>query len=391
MSLTVLCNFPISSIQLKQSEWWTSNCELGLAALNGFIVCNMAVFWSGEHPYLCKGWGFAFSIPAYFVNLAALKIVMNIADFLQMDAQSQILLDRPISWLVTASFCTLLLGSQAFVTLVPIITVTALTSIFDYLTYNPSKKDIRSNFTDTQSSKLDQILEKLDKIESRIANLEKGSKVENTHNNSSSSDIKKNDSIKNDSKDSFLTEISFENTKNTIENFKENTEQHKLAVEAIKSFTEKLNVNENRPSKGIFIQGQAGTGKTHLVTAFCKKAQEAGKKVLFISPKDIAYKISLKYIGDTDRQEFINHHDVFILDDFNGQEKFLEHNLVQDIIINAHTKGNKYVLLTSNDTYKNFVRRSTPQNNEEKGDSERFVRRITEIFDKNTFHFSKKN
>lgn len=145
-SLSLYQGLPITGFRLKESGWWGPGCKLSLTTVvtgSCFVVCNITNFL-GYEPLdkFMAGYGFAF--PAYYINSVALMIIMRLADSINISARMQILLDRPISWILTASLCTPFMGSKAFIALMPIITITALTSIYDFSTFDPIQNNFRS-------------------------------------------------------------------------------------------------------------------------------------------------------------------------------------------------------------------------------------------------------
>lgn len=147
MSLSIFQGLPITGFGFKQTGVWGSSSEFALALFatgGNFHVLNICTMF-GTKPLDRFMAGYGFGAIAYYVNIFSLSAITAIADYLKLSARSQILMDRTISWILTATLCSLFVGGKiAFIGLLPVITIAALTSIYDYLTFDPSQNDFRS-------------------------------------------------------------------------------------------------------------------------------------------------------------------------------------------------------------------------------------------------------
>lgn len=131
--------------------------------------------------------------------------------------------------------------------------------------------------------------------------------------------------------------IAVENICCHIDNF---TPKNPSQEEMLKSSLQLLNYKGTNAA-GLYLQGEAGTGKTHLSIAMAKEFAKRGQKVLFIPP-DGSYGVGKNLPG----------FDVVILDDYNSG--YGKGDTFRAVVDHACQTGGR-LFITSNSPYKKAV------------------------------------
>lgn len=156
----------------------------------------------------------------------------------------------------------------------------------------------------------------------------------------------------------------------TFEKFQElpgNSQALKATLSYAGNFSRLLANPENYEKNGLFITGSKGTGKTHLAAAVANKLLTTGIPVLFITMIDLLGKIKATFHaeGTSENEEKLmqlyKHVDLLIIDDI-GKELPTPWALSKMYeIINARYEDYKPVIITSNYTAEELVKRLTPK------------------------------
>lgn len=159
----------------------------------------------------------------------------------------------------------------------------------------------------------------------------------------------------------------------TFENFKPNASNQKalqFALGYVKNFNTLNNNAQSAEKNSLYIAGNRGTGKTHLVCAIANRLMTQGVKVVFSTMIDLLANIKSSYDakeGETE-QELIERYkncDLLIIDDM-GKEQPTEWALSKMFqIINARYEDLRPIIVTSNYNPDALIKRLTPANQDE--------------------------
>jgi DNA replication protein DnaC len=136
----------------------------------------------------------------------------------------------------------------------------------------------------------------------------------------------------------------------TLANFVSYNESLQRAVAQAKQVAEAFPV----VSRGLFLEGQPGVGKTHLAVAVLKQViQTTGARGLFYDTRDLLHVIRSTYNASIHATEFdilrpVMHADLLVLDDL-GAEKTSEWvDETMNLIVNTRYNQRRLTLFTSN-------------------------------------------
>lgn len=156
----------------------------------------------------------------------------------------------------------------------------------------------------------------------------------------------------------------------TFESFKElpeNTQAYKTAIGYAANYKRLQADHAAFEKNGLLITGPKGTGKTHLAASIANKLMADGIPVLFVTMIDLLGKIKSTFDADrttTNEAELLRLYkkvDLLIIDDM-GKELPTPWALAKMYeIINARYEDYKPIIVTSNYSQEELVRRLTPQ------------------------------
>lgn len=156
----------------------------------------------------------------------------------------------------------------------------------------------------------------------------------------------------------------------TFEKFQElpgNARALKTFFSYAQNFSRLLAAPESYEKNSLFITGSKGTGKTHLAAAVANKLLADGIPVLFITMIDLLAKIKATFNAETTSaseaklMQLYKNVDLLIIDDM-GKELPTPWALAKMYeIINARYEDYKPMIITSNYTAEELVRRLTPK------------------------------
>ena len=123
---------------------------------------------------------------------------------------------------------------------------------------------------------------------------------------------------------------------------------------------------QGQEKNGLLINGPKGTGKTHLAAAIANQLMDSGVPVVFATMIDLLAKIKASFerhgaqASEDDIMRLYKTADLLIIDDI-GKEQPTEWALAKIYqIINARYEDYKPMIITSNYTADELVRRMTP-------------------------------
>ena len=156
----------------------------------------------------------------------------------------------------------------------------------------------------------------------------------------------------------------------TFEKFRElpeNARALKTFFSYAQNFSRLLADPENYEKNSLFITGSKGTGKTHLAAAVANKLLAGGTPVLFITMIDLLAKIKATFNAETTSasearlMQLYKNVDLLIIDDM-GKELPTPWALAKMYeIVNARYEGYKPMIITSNYTAEELIKRLTPK------------------------------
>lgn len=156
----------------------------------------------------------------------------------------------------------------------------------------------------------------------------------------------------------------------TFEKFQElpeNSRALKTFFSYAQNFSRLLADPESYEKNSLFITGSKGTGKTHLAAAVANKLLAGGTPVLFITMIDLLAKIKATFNAETTSaseaklMQLYKNVDLLIIDDM-GKELPTPWALAKMYeIINARYEDYKPMIITSNYTAEELIKRLTPK------------------------------
>jgi DNA replication protein DnaC len=173
-------------------------------------------------------------------------------------------------------------------------------------------------------------------------------------------------------------------TFDTFQQQEGNAQAYRTAKSYADNFKTLLDNPEEYEKNGLFITGSKGTGKTHLAAAVANELMSGGVPVLFITLIDLLGKIKATFHADhtTESEEKLlrlyKRVDLLIIDDM-GKELPTPWALSKIYeVINARYEDYKPVIVTSNYTAEELVKRLTPKDGD-KMTADATVDRILEM------------
>lgn len=172
----------------------------------------------------------------------------------------------------------------------------------------------------------------------------------------------------------------------TFQELPENVAAYKMATGYAGNFRRLTADPDGHERNGMFIIGPCGTGKTHLAAAVANKLMADGVPVLFVTMIDLLAKIKATFAADrvpttaneADLMRLYKTVDLLILDDM-GKELPTPWALAKMYeIINARYEAYKPIIVTSNYTADELVKRLTPSDGDSKT-AEATIERIKEM------------
>lgn len=154
----------------------------------------------------------------------------------------------------------------------------------------------------------------------------------------------------------------------TFQELPENVAAYKMATGYAGNFQRLTADPSGHERNGLFIIGPCGTGKTHLAAAIANKLMADGIPVIFVTMIDLLAKIKATFAADrvqttaneADLMRLYKTVDLLILDDM-GKELPTPWALAKMYeIINARYEDYKPIIVTSNYTADELVKRLTP-------------------------------
>jgi len=135
-----------------------------------------------------------------------------------------------------------------------------------------------------------------------------------------------------------------------LENFRTDTDSHRVAVEKARRFAERFPVVD----KGLFLLGHPGVGKTHLAVAVLKLViQDKGARGLFYDTRELLRLIRSTYnplvhTAEMDVLRPVMQADLLVLDDLGAEKtsEWVEETL--NLIVNTRYNERRATLFTSN-------------------------------------------
>lgn len=151
------------------------------------------------------------------------------------------------------------------------------------------------------------------------------------------------------------TASSFENANNRFENF---DEAHSIAAQNLRRIQEFARIpvgSGTKGSRGLYLQGPAGVGKTHLTTALAQDLKEQGLRVVFVRGDQLHEFLNKRCgLGMGYDKFFAEEFDAILIDDLNELNMF-QKGFLRQLILWSFDHGTKKIVITSNMDYAHFM------------------------------------